>query len=317
MDTQFILKSPPELKQYLNSAQIKLSPNGIKFIINNKIYKSSIIKLPTILESYKMVETDKKANNDEETANKTILSKPILKSNVINYAVVIWPFVDSELENKKSDTKNSTPDINTESILLNSNLSKKKIEEYIKNETETLEVSGITPPLKYCKLRRLQKQKTKAEKIIEAEEIVKNLILKEKRCEKVSYKVKEDAFGSDCTESSDYGEKNNNEKNESSDDFVKEIEDLIFEPSNTPQIKIDINPNCAKSENNDFSSASPKIENNKKLEAFKLKLGELEKKILEKKNLVEKAPNFILKKRFQTGLDELMKEKEKLEKEMM
>ncbi|ORD97245.1 TAF7 [Hepatospora eriocheir] len=150
-------------------------------------------------------------------------------------------------------------------------------QEVINKEIKDMEVSGITPPMKYCKLRRFKKNPERLKLIKEIEESVQSLIDEDEKAIKVEIINPE----------------------------VKEVDDIAAEIENELKIDEDI---IEESIDEDF------IEEELEEELIEDNNDVLLKQIKEKEDLIKLTTNPILKKRYEHTLKELYQELEKSKK---
>lgn len=150
---------------------------------------------------------------------------------------------------------------------------------------EKASLSGITPPMKYVKIRRFRKRLTKAPIVEEIEKAVSNLIHKDKEAVRVDVQV----INKDGTES---------EEDVSS--LAAEIELNLLESERNTQNSID------------YPDTHPE-----ELKEKERILREIIEKIEEKKEQINKISNPILKKRFQETIQQLEHERQEIEDEIL
>lgn len=151
-------------------------------------------------------------------------------------------------------------------------------------EAEEATLSGITPPMKYVKIRRFRKRLTKAPIIEEIEKEVSNLLQKDKEALKVEVQVMN---------------KGESDSDEDVSSLAAEIELNLLESEKNTQNSIEYP-----------DTAAEDLKEKEKL------LKELIGKIEEKKEQITKIVNPILKKRFYESMQQLEQEKQEIEEEI-
>lgn len=149
-------------------------------------------------------------------------------------------------------------------------------------EREEASLSGLTPPMKYVKIRRFRKRLTKAPIVEEIEKAVSNLLMKDKEAVRIDVQLIN--------------------KNESDSEDVSSL-------------AAEIELNLLESERNTQNIDYPETQQEEIKEKERI-LKELIGKIEEKKEQINKITNPILKKRFKESIQQLEQEKQEIEEEI-
>merc|ERR1712080_691102 len=195
MEDQFILKLPSHLKILINkeieengypSLEIKHESKDIyNFIYKNNTYKANLVKLPTLLESHRKLG-----------------ERQLCKVSDVSQMLIVD---DKTINNSISDNNKINNSISDKNKIINNSISdNNKINNSINNKIDLYKNSGLTPPMKWCKLKRFYKNSfsfheaekidKKIQELLEKELAAETtqIIFKEEEEEKQKIEVKEE-----------------------------------------------------------------------------------------------------------------------------